>query len=103
MILYNITVIVDSDLEVEFREWAHRVFLPQLAIKQLFKSLSLLKVLDSPNEGATFSLQLIAANEESIKEFQDNHLPTLHNKTQESVWSNKIFLFETKMEYITLL
>jgi len=102
MILYNITVIVDHDIEVEFKEWAHRIFLPELAKSEIFKSQSLLKVLDSPNEGETYSLQMIASDADDIKSFQESHLSLLHDKTQD-VWANKIYLFESRMQYITVL
>jgi len=102
MILYNITVIVNHDIEVEFQEWAHRIFLPILANSEIFKSQALLKVIDSPNEGETYSLQMIAAEAENIKQFQESHLALLHSKAQD-VWANKIYLFESRMQYITVL
>lgn len=102
MILYNITVIVDPDIEVEFKEWAHRIFLPSLANTEIFKSQSLLKVLDSPNEGETYSLQMIASDADNIKLFQETQLSLLHDKTG-NVWANKIYLFESQMQYIAIL
>jgi len=101
MILYNITVIVDKDIEIEFKEWAHRVFLPELAKTDLFKSQALLKIIDSPNEGETFCLQMHASDEEKIGTFQQNQLILLHNQSAE-VWANKIYTFESRMQYIAV-
>jgi len=101
MILYNITAIVDNDIDTEFKEWIHRLFLPGLAEDELFKSQALLKVLDSPNEGVTYCLQMIASGDKEISLFQQNQLPQLHKKSQ-GIWANKIYLFESKMQYIAM-
>lgn len=101
MILYNITIIADNDIKDEFREWAIHMFLPNVLKSELFKSQSLLKVQDSPNDGETFSLQLIASSDSAITAFQQQHLPHLHEKANE-VWSNKIYFFESKMEYLAM-
>lgn len=101
MILYNITVIADSDIKDEFREWTIHVFLPTLAKVELFKSVSLLKVTDSPNEGETFCIQIIANSNKEISLFQQNQLILLHEKSKD-VWLNKIYLFESKMDYLAI-
>lgn len=101
MILYNITVIADNDIKDEFREWTIHVFLPTLAKGELFKSQSLLKVNDSPNEGETFCIQIIANSDKEIDLFQQNQLSLLHEKTND-VWLNKIYFFESKMEYLAM-
>jgi hypothetical protein len=101
MILYNITIITDNDIIDEFREWAIHVFLPNIAKTELFKAQSLLKVNDSPNEGETFCIQIIANSNEEIVLFQQNQLSQLHEKSND-IWLNKIYLFESKMEYLAM-
>lgn|SRR5690554_5789050 len=101
MILYNITALVDTDIKSEFQEWIHRVFLLDLTNSGHFKTQSLLKVLDSPNEGETFSIQVIARGADELELFKTNYLPVLHQQIQQ-VWNNKVFLFESKMEYIAM-
>ncbi|TCK82860.1 DUF4286 family protein [Albibacterium bauzanense] len=101
MILYNITVIADNDIKDEFREWTIHVFLPSLAKAGLFKSQSLLKVIDSPNEGETFCIQIIANSNKEVTLLQQNHLILLHEKSKD-VWLNKIYLFESRMEYLAM-
>lgn len=101
MILYNITVIANNDIKDEFREWAIHVFLPTIAQSELFKSQSLLKVNDSPNEGETFCIQIIAKSETEIALFQQTQLSLLHEKSND-IWLNKIYLFESKMEYLAM-
>lgn len=101
MILYNITVIADNDIKDEFREWTIHVFLPTISKSELFKSQSLLKVKDSPNDGETFCIQIIANGDKEINLFQQDQLFLLHEKSKD-VWLNKIFLFESQMEYLAV-
>lgn len=101
MILYNITVIADNDIKDEFREWAIHVFLPIIAQSELFKSQAFLKVNDSPNEGETYCIQIIAKSDKEIALFQENQLSLLHGKIND-VWLNTIYLFESKMEYLAM-
>ena len=102
MILYNITIIVDSDIEIEFREWARLVYLPQIHRSNLFKSQSFLQMTDSPNEGTTFCLQMISANDEGIESFKKTQLTLFHDQCKK-VWVDKVFIFESKMQYLAML
>src|SRR5690554_3219682 len=101
MILYNITVIADNDVKDEFREWTIHVFLPFITKSELFKTQSLLKVKDSPNDGETFCIQIIAKSDKEVNLFQGKQLLLLHEKSKD-IWLNKIYLFESKMEYLAM-
>jgi|SRR5690554_3064973 len=101
MILYNITALVDKDVEIEFREWVHRIFLLELTNSEHFKTQSLLKVLDSPNEGQTFCIQVIAKGPEEVELLKSDYIPLLNQQIQQ-VWNNKVFIFESKMAYIAM-
>ena len=101
MILYNITVVTDNDVKDEFQAWATHIFLPRVAQDELFRSQALLKVTNSPNEGETFCLQFIAKSDSEIQSFQESLLPLLHEKGND-VWLNKIYLFESKMDYLAM-
>lgn len=98
MILFNITILSDNEVHEELKSWILTDFLPNIAKEQIFKSQSLLKVLNSPNEGVTYSLQFIADNEDKIDAFRKGHLLSLHNKAQ-TEYENKIYLLESLMEF----
>jgi len=101
MILYNITAVVHDDVDTEFREWTNRVFLFELAGKEIFKSQALLTILNSPNEGQSYSLQMHADNEEQIALFRATELPAFQEKIQD-LWADKVFIFESQMQYIAV-
>lgn len=99
MILYNITFLANDDIEAEFAAWIQYDFLPKLANEAIFKGQSFLKVLDSPNEGATYSLQMISASEKEIERFKSDFYHRIEEKLGQ-VWKNQLYLFESKMQYI---
>ena len=53
MLLYNVTVIVEDDAEQAWFEWMQETHIPEVMSTGKFVSNRLLKLLDSPNEGAT--------------------------------------------------
>lgn len=98
MILFNITILSDNEIHEELRSWILEDFIPNVAKEELFKSQSLLKILNSPNEGVTYSLQFIAEDETKIAAFRVGHLLALHNKAQNE-YANKVYLLESLMEF----
>lgn len=98
MILFNITILSDIEIHEELKSWILTDFIPAIASEEIFKSQSLLKILNSPNEGVTYSLQFVAENEDKIAIFRKGHLNSLHNKSQNE-YANKLFLIESLMEF----
>lgn len=98
MLLLNITILSEGDIHEELRSWILEDFIPLVAKDNILKSQSLLKVLNSPNEGVTYSLQFIAENEDIINKFRSSHLNIFHAKTL-SDFANKVYLVESLMEF----
>lgn len=98
MILFNITILSDNEVHEELKSWILKDFIPAVAKEEIFKSQSLLKVLNSPNEGVTYSLQFIADDEGKIDNFRKGQLLSLHSKAQNE-YANKIYFLESLMEF----
>lgn len=98
MILFNITILSDNEVHEELKSWILKDFIPAVAKEEIFESQSLLKVLNSPNEGVTYSLQFIANDEGKIDTFRKGQLLSLHNKVQNE-YANKIYFLESLMEF----
>lgn len=98
MILFNITILADEGIHEELKYWILKNFFPTVSTSNFFKSQSLLKVLNSPNEGITYSLQFIAENESIIDLFRKSHLISLHDQIQKK-FTNKVYLIESLMEF----
>lgn len=99
MILYNITVIIDTEIEEEWLSWTNQFFIPEALSTNLLVSNRLLKVIDSPNEGATYCLQFIADTIENYNTFKDLHASVLLDK-HALQFQNKSVFFTTIMEFI---
>jgi hypothetical protein len=100
MILLNITLLADSDIHEALKSWILNDFIPSTRKEGLFESLSLLKVLNSPNEGVTYALQFKAIDENVIDQFRESQLISFQNKLQVD-YPNKVYFFESLMEFLT--
>jgi hypothetical protein len=99
MILFNITILSDETIHEELKSWLLKDFIPKVAKDGTFNSQSLLKILNSPNEGVTYSLQFIAENQDVISHFKTNRLLSFHKKAQEE-YANKVYFVESIMEFL---
>lgn len=99
MILYNITVIIEQEIEAEWLTWISGIFIPNALSNKLLVSNRLLKVLNSPNEGVTYCLQFIVDNMENYTEFVKRFEPSLlYTHTEQ--FKNKSVFFSSVMEFI---
>ncbi len=99
MVLYNITIIIEENIQESWLSWVKNEHIPAIMSTELFLSNKLLRVLDSPNEGITYCLQFIADDftkyTNYIKIFgQADALK------QQQRFENKFVSFSTVMEYI---
>ena len=99
MILFNITVIIEEEIEAEWLKWIKNVFVPDALSSNLLVSNRLLKVLNSPNEGITYCLQFIADDLKNYTEFANKHSSALLN-THTEQFKNKAVSFSSIMEFI---
>lgn len=100
MILYNITVILDEEIETEWLKWINQTFIPEALSSNLLVSNRVLKVLDSPNEGVTYCLQFIADDIQNYTQFKDIHAAALL-ESHTLRFKNQSVFFSTIMEFIS--
>lgn len=98
MLLYNVTVILESSIEDEWLEWIKTVHVPGVMATNCFVSSRILKVLDSPNEGVTYCIQCIADSPGQYDEFKQRFEPVL-SATHTQRFLNKFVMFNTLMEF----
>ena len=99
MILYNVTAILDEDIQTDWLHWMKQRHIPEVMDTACFVSYRILKVLDSPNEGVTYCIQYVADNIEDYNRYLMNFAPALRNSFPER-FSNKFVIYRTLMEYI---
>lgn len=99
MILYNVTIILDEEIHVNWLKWLKNEHLKEIMSTGFFISYRVLKVLDSPNEGVTYCVQYIADSVEKYKEYLQIHPNQLQNNLP-AEFLNKFVVFSTLMEFI---
>ncbi len=99
MILYNVTLILDADIEADWLEWMHTEHIAEVMATACFSAKRMLKVLDSPNEGVTYCMQYIADNMENYKRYQTEFSPSLQAKGL-AQFENKFVAYRTLMESV---
>jgi hypothetical protein len=99
MLLYNVTTIIEDNSADRWLQWMQEIHIPQVMQTGLFVSNSLLKVVDSPNEGVTYCAQYIAENMDNYLAYQDNFAPALLAEVNEN-FKNQQVSFTSLMEYI---
>jgi hypothetical protein len=99
MILYNVTIILENEIQIEWLNWMQREQIPALMETGLFVSYRMLKVVDSPNEGVTYCVQFISDSIQKLNEFKEKHEGLLNANTPIE-FNNKVVIFPTVMEFI---
>lgn len=99
MILFNITIIIEEGINDEWLQWINREFIPEITTTNLFTSSRLLRVIDSPNEGITYSLQFTLDGIDQYNTFRANYQDKLM-AGHANRFENKFVSFSSLMEFI---
>lgn len=99
MILFNITHIISDQKAVQYINWLQKEYIPLIKENGQFKEVKLFKILDSPNEGHSFSLQLFAVAQDDITAFKQSLYALLQKKMLED-FKGHLLLFDTTMQHI---
>ncbi|MFC6103863.1 DUF4286 family protein [Olivibacter domesticus] len=99
MVLLNITNIVSDQRVDQYMSWLQREYIPLIQETKHFNEIKLLKILDSPNEGHSFSLQLVTADLKYITTFKQTLYILLQQKMQQELQGH-LFLFDSTMQYL---
>jgi hypothetical protein len=75
MFVYSISYNIDRDIEKEWLEWMRRVYLPKILATGYFESYKIYKLLNSPDEGITYSVQFSANDLTKIEEYLEKEAP----------------------------
>ena len=99
MILYNVTIILEESAEAEWLSWMQQKHIADVMETNCFTSNKVFKVLESPNEGVTYSVQYFAEDLKSYQTYRDNFAPEMQAHLQ-TAFANRYVAFRTIMELI---
>ena len=97
MILYNVTVNIDTDVEQEWLEWMKEIHIPEVMATGLFLESRMFRVLADDDGGITYAVQYACADMAHYERYRDEHAPRLQAKTQER-YGGKFAAFRTLLE-----
>jgi len=100
MILYNVTVNVDTDVHQEWLEWMKKVHIPKVLATGFFADHKMLKLLtEVENNGVTYSIQYFLPDMGAYNDYASNYSPTLQ-KEHSMRYEGKFVAFRTLLEQV---
>ena len=101
MILYNVTLNVDSEILEEWLKWMKEVHLPEVMATNKFNQFAMYKIQNhNPDDsGNNYSVQYHADSLQEYDDYVTNFGPALKQKTIEK-FGDKIIAFRTLLEKI---
>ncbi|MEQ8531829.1 MAG: DUF4286 family protein [Imperialibacter sp.] len=100
MVLYNVTVNIESVVEEEWLHWIKSIHIPKVMATGKFVESKIFKLLHDEGDGsATYSVQFFAASVKQVNEYLETYAPALVQAHMER-YKNKHVAFRTLMEEV---
>ncbi len=100
MIVYNVTLSVESGIHEEWLNWMKTEHLLEVMATGCFQEYRFLKLLQPvPEEGFTYAIQYFAQDMETYLQYQEQFAPALQAKTK-ARFGEKFFAFRTILESV---
>ena len=78
MVLYNVTISIDVNCELEWLEWMKGVHIPDVIKTGFFKEAKICRLIGGEEEGGkTYAIMYTSHSEEGLEEYKKNHAPKL--------------------------
>ncbi|WP_432708376.1 DUF4286 family protein [Pedobacter sp.] len=97
MYLYNITFIADDAVAAEWVSWLEKTYIPKIMATGKFTSHKVWRIIDSPNEGVTYSSQYFFENLEDYVDYLTEYAPQLEAELYEK-YGEKVVSFASTMQ-----
>lgn len=80
MILYNVTVNIDLEKELEYVKWMKEVHIPEVMATGFFHESRFFKLLHELEEGVNYSSQYFAESMEHVHQYQAEYAQELQQR-----------------------
>ncbi|MFC2126112.1 DUF4286 family protein [Bacteroidota bacterium] len=98
MFLYNLTVSIEHDVEISWKDWIRGVYIPKVMATGLFSSVKLYRLIEDPNsDDATYSVQFFTDTIQDIEKFLKDEAPLLAAEHQQR-FHHKHVAFRTVLQ-----
>ena len=99
MIIYNVTVSVDTEIAHDWLSWMRTKHIPDVMATGLFSEFRILKVVTGENSGVTYAIQYTCESHEVLENYQTEFAPALQKEHIER-YGDKAAAFRTVLEII---
>jgi hypothetical protein len=100
MILYNVTVKIDTKIHKEWVKWMKEVHIPDVLATGLFSEHKLCRLLSvDESDGITYAIQYFCADMEAFEQYQKEHARRLQTEHMNR-YKNRYVAFRTLMEVV---
>ena len=101
MIVYSVTVNIDSDVHDDWLAWMQNKHIPDVMACGIFKEYRMLKVIsrNDGEEGISYNIQYSCPSMADLHRYQVNHAPALQKEHQER-YQDKFVAFRTLLETV---
>lgn len=98
MILYNVTVNIDPDVEIEWLEWMRSIHIPNVMATNLFFDQKIFRLLNE-EDASTYSIQYFAKSLDELNLYFEKFAPALVKEHLDK-YKDKHVAFRTVLESV---
>ena len=100
MILYNITIKVQSSIATQWLQWLKHEHAPDVLKSECFTHYKILQILEiDDSEGPTYAIQFFADSKSNYNRYVERYASEMRNKTFEK-WGDKFIAFRSVMQIV---
>lgn len=100
MLIYNVTVAVDKDIEIEWLRWMQQTHIPDVMATGMFVSSRMFKIIGvEESEAVSYAIQYSAQSLGDVDLYLQHHAPRLRNESHQK-FGDKQVAFRTLLEEV---
>ena len=99
MILYNVTVNIDTSVEQDWLNWMKEKHIPEVMKTGMFLENKICRILAEEEGGASYSIQYICKDLETFELYEQKFAPALRKDHTEK-YNGKFAAFRTLLEIV---
>ncbi|HPH84312.1 MAG TPA: DUF4286 family protein [Ferruginibacter sp.] len=100
MIIYNVTIKVETGIAAEWLNWLQKEHIPEVIETGCFTRATVLKLLEvDETEGPTFAVQYFAESKALYNQYIEKFAPLMREKSFEK-WGNRFIAFRSVMQVV---
>jgi len=99
MILYNVTISIDSAIQEEWLEWMKEVHIPDVMNTGLFLENKICRIHAHEEGGKSYSIQYLARSQKDFDRYEKEFAPKLQQEHTQR-YKNRFAAFRTILEVV---